>query len=133
MFMTTINNQFLLMNKKTIAAGKFFVKTGLLLVTVLVMAVNQLPAQQKTISGTVTDAGDNNKALTNVSVVVKGTTRGTTTNSEGRFTIEAAENETIVFSIIGYEQQELKPGRQETLSVRLRSTDSQLESVVVTA
>jgi TonB-linked SusC/RagA family outer membrane protein len=133
MFMTTTHNQFLLMNKKTIAAGKFFYKTGLILITAMVMAVIQLPAQQKTISGTVTDAADNNKPLANVSVVVKGTTRGTTTNAEGRFTIEASENETLVFSIVGFELQELKIGSQESVSLRLRSTDAQLETVVVTA
>ena len=132
-FMTTTHNQFLLMNKKTIAAGKFFFKTGLILVTCLVMAVIQLPAQQKTISGTITDAADNNKPLSEVSVVVKGSTRGTTTNAEGRFTIAVSENETLVFSAVGYEPQEVKITNQETVALQLRSNGGELEGVVVTA
>jgi TonB-linked SusC/RagA family outer membrane protein len=132
-FMTTTLNQFLLMNQKTIAAGKFFLKSGLILITFLVVAVNQLAAQQKTISGTITDATDNNKPLANVSVVVKGSTRGTTTNAEGRFSIEAAENETLVFSVVGYLLQEVKVAGQQNISLQLRSSDAQLESVVVTA
>lgn len=121
------------MNQKTIAAGKFFVKTGLILITCLVMAVTQLTAQQKTISGTITDATDNNKPLSNVSVVIKGTTRGTTTNAEGRFSIEASADETLVFSAVGYEPQELKVNNRESISLQMKSSDGMMEGVVVTA
>jgi TonB-linked SusC/RagA family outer membrane protein len=131
--MTTSFNQFLLMNQKTIAAGKFFLKSGLILITFLVMAVNQLTAQQKTISGTITDAADNNKPLANVSVLVKGTSRGTTTNSEGRFSIGASGDETLLFTLVGYAMQEVKIAGQENILLQLKATGTELEGVVVTA
>ncbi len=65
---------------------------------------NYLIAQETTVSGTVT--GDNGP-LNGVSVTVKGSTRGTSTNSSGRFTILAPSNATLVFSSVGYTSNEV--------------------------
>ncbi|WP_346239293.1 TonB-dependent receptor [Niabella insulamsoli] len=59
----------------------------------------------ETIKGMVRDADSN--PLSNVSVIVKGTSRGGVTAEDGSFGIEAALNDTLVFSISGYQQQEV--------------------------
>jgi TonB-linked SusC/RagA family outer membrane protein len=82
--------------------------------------------------GLIRDAA--NAPVENVSVSVKGTTRGTTTNAQGRFSISAAEKETLVISSVGFETQELllgKPGT--TMNITLTTASGQLEGVVVTA
>src|SRR4051812_27168939 len=60
---------------------------------------------QQAVTGKVT--GEADKPLSGVSVQVKGTTKGTTTNAQGAFSISASNNDVLVFSYVGYEQQEL--------------------------
>ena len=60
-------------------------------------------AVQAVISGVV--SGDNGKPLSGVSVQVKGSTRGTTTDASGKFSINASESDVLVFSYVGYETQ----------------------------
>ena len=104
-----------------------------LLGTVLLLMVNMaLFAQQKKITGTVTNPNDN-KPIPDVNVQVKGTSRGTTSNEKGEFSINAAENETLVFSAIGFQVREVKLGKQDRLNVQLLGTANELENVVVTA
>ena len=62
--------------------------------------------QDITVTGSVTGVGDEG-GLPGVNVVVKGTTTGTSTDSEGRYTIRVPENATLVFSFIGYTTQEI--------------------------
>ncbi|RFM36200.1 TonB-dependent receptor [Chitinophaga silvisoli] len=66
-----------------------------------------------------------------VSVAIKGTSRGTTTQQDGSFTITADENATLVFSFIGYANQEVPVGGQATLNITLKKNASQLDQVVV--
>jgi TonB-linked SusC/RagA family outer membrane protein len=120
------------MNKKTIAAGKRCIWMRILLVTVLVTAGANVLAQQKKITGVVKNPTDNSP-LANISVVVKGTTRGTTTDAKGQFTITAADNEILTFSAIGYNSQDFKVGKQEVINVQLLPSNNELEGVVVTA
>ena len=58
-------------------------------------------AKNITVSGTVLRSEDN-EPLIGVSVLVEGTTRGTITDIDGRFTIEAEKGQTIEFSYVGY-------------------------------
>ncbi len=60
---------------------------------------------QSEVEGTVTDT--TGLPMGDVSVTVKGTSRGTATNKEGHFAIQAASNATLVFSYIGYATQEI--------------------------
>lgn len=87
--------------------------------------------QQETVSGLVTDSAE--RPLQGVSVLVKGTSRGTATNAEGQFQIEAKPGETVVFSNIGYEVREVVLTNQLNLSVTLLPVYSDLDEVVVTA
>lgn len=86
---------------------------------------------QLPVTGRVTDqqTGD---VLPGASVVVKGSSTGTATNAEGRYTINAPdENATLVFSFIGYESVEMKLGNKTTLDVTLMQAAKQLNELVV--
>ena len=64
---------------------------------------------QKTVSGKVTDA--DGKPISNVSVLVKGTTTGTTTDANGTYSLQVPANGKVIeFSILGYETQSLSIG-----------------------
>lgn len=87
-------------------------------------------SQVKTISGKVTDAG-NGEMLPGVSVVVKGTTRGTATNFDGDYKIDVEANQTLIFSFIGYTTQEIVVGSENVINVKLGLSVESLEEVVV--
>src|SRR5690606_8237108 len=85
---------------------------------------------QQTLRGTVTDEQGN--PLPGVSVVVKGTTTGTSTDQEGRYEIELpSASSVLVFSIIGYTPQEIPAQGDTELSVVLKEQLGDLEEVVV--
>jgi len=84
-----------------------------------------------TISGRVTDA-DSKQALPGVSVVVKGSTRGTNTDADGRYSISVpSEETTLVFSFVGYLAQEVPVGSRKAVDVTLRTDTKALNEVVV--
>ncbi len=87
-------------------------------------------AQDKTISGTVTDEA-NASPLPGVSVVSKGTTRGVQTDFDGNYTIIADESAMLVFSYVGFLTQEISVGGKTTIDVQLREDVAQLDEVVV--
>lgn len=70
-------------------------------------------------------------ALPNVSVFVKETKSGTTTNSLGQFTIKAKKGQTLVFSMVGYTDQELPITNDEPIHLSLAPNSTSLENVVV--
>ncbi|NDV59057.1 TonB-dependent receptor [Bacteroides sp. 519] len=86
--------------------------------------------QTKSISGTVTD--NNNEPLIGVSVVVKGTSNGTITNIDGGYTIQVPDAKTVlVFSYVGYNNQEITVGNQTVINVVMAEDSKLLEEVVV--
>jgi iron complex outermembrane recepter protein len=87
-------------------------------------------SQLQAITGKVTD--EKGAGLVGVSVTVKGTNKGTTTDAQGIYGIEADENSTLVFSYIGFSKKEIKAGSQSTINVSLKEDASSLEEVVVT-
>ncbi|MEZ4903819.1 MAG: SusC/RagA family TonB-linked outer membrane protein [Spirosomataceae bacterium] len=91
-----------------------------------------LLAQDRTISGKLIGASDNS-VLPGVSVVVKGTSRGTTTDNNGDYKVSVPNNATLIFSYIGYIKREVKVGNQNTINVSLDNDESVLDEVVVTA
>ncbi len=98
---------------------------------VLLIAFSAMAAYaQQTVTGTVRDEQG---TVSGVSVSVVGTTRGTQTDDDGRFSIQASPGEVLRFSIIGYEAQEVTVGTSTTINVSLVADASQLEEVVVTA
>lgn len=89
-----------------------------------------LYAQNRTVSGQVRDSKNN--PLAGVSVVVKGTTKGASTDTEGRFTIaDVPENAVLVFSSTGFAMQESALNGRSTVDLTLEEIASSLNEVVV--
>ena len=83
----------------------------------------------QTIDGRVTD--ETGQGLPGVSVVLKGTTTGTTTNTDGQYKLAAAPMNTLVFSYVGYTSQEVAVGNKTTVNTVLAPDDKTLGEVVV--
>ncbi|OJV15609.1 MAG: hypothetical protein BGO21_32040 [Dyadobacter sp. 50-39] len=98
---------------------------------------NLLPAKKtraeavlRMISGVVND--EKNEPLPGVSVVVKGTQTGTITDSEGKYSLDVPEeNSILVFSYVGYLHQEVSLNNQTALNITLLADNKALEEVVV--
>jgi TonB-linked SusC/RagA family outer membrane protein len=90
-------------------------------------------AQEINVSGKVTDATDG-VPLPGVNVVVKGTTNGTVTDSEGKYGLTVPNaSSVLVFSFIGLVTQEVEVGGRQVIDVPMASDITQLNEVVVTA
>ncbi len=85
--------------------------------------------QEMNLSGVVTDESDG-LSIPGVSIVVKGTTNGTITDMDGKYSITAALNDVLVFSFIGMQSQEVIVN-SEIINVSLRSEVTDLSEVVV--
>lgn len=88
------------------------------------------PSQSKSLSGLVTSAADN-EPLVGVSIKVRGTTNGTITDFDGRYTLNVSGDATLVFSYIGYVTKEVRYTGQSTLNVTLSEDAQSLDEVVV--
>ncbi len=96
------------------------------------LCVGLLFAQEKTVSGTVTD-GATGEALPGANVTVQGTQTGTTTDAQGQYELDVpGPGAVLVFSFIGYQSQEIEVGDQTVIDVVLQEDVGQLEEVVVT-
>ena len=82
------------------------------------------------IKGKVSD--DKGEGLPGVSVSVKGTSKGTTSDASGNYTIDANKGETLVFSSIGFQKKEVKISGESTLDISLIVDNQTLSEVVVT-
>lgn len=99
----------------------------------LLFLVTSLGLYAQRISGKVTAASDG-APLPGVSVVVKGTSNGTTTNADGDYALDVpGSSEALVFSFIGYATQEVQIAGQTQINVSLADDITQLNEVVVTA
>lgn len=102
------------------------------ILTLLLAFVVQITfAQEKTITGTVTD-GDG-LPLPGVNVLIKGTSTGTQTDFDGNYAIDASVGDVLVFSFVGLETAEYTVGSADRIDVTMSPSASQLEEVVVTA
>src|SRR5690554_1035987 len=101
-----------------------------ILTLLLVFFVQLTFAQEKTISGAVTD--DTGLPLPGVNIIIKGTATGTQSDFDGNYSIEANEGQTLVFSYVGFETQEVLVGTSNTIDVAMQA-GSALDEVVVTA
>ncbi|TWF45724.1 TonB-linked SusC/RagA family outer membrane protein [Chitinophaga polysaccharea] len=87
-----------------------------------------IPLQVK-IQGRV--SSEKGELLPGVTIVVKGTHNGTTTNDKGDFTVDANPGDVLVFSIVGYTSQEIIVGNQTSINVVLKMSVNEVEQVVV--
>lgn len=113
------------MNSKRLTQLSFLIVFSLLIQTVY--------GQGRILSGKVTDQ-ENGSPLAGVSVLVKGTSTGINTSSDGTFKISLpVKSNILVFSNVGYVQKEISVGENSYLSVTLESEARKLNEVVVTA
>ncbi len=99
------------------------------ILTLLLAFVVQISfAQEKTVSGTVTD---DSGGLPGVSVVIKNTSKGTETDLDGKYSIKANVGDVLVFSYIGYETVEKTVGASNTIDVKM-AEGNVLDEIVVT-
>ncbi len=97
-----------------------------------VKSLEKAEVMAQTIKGKVTD--EKGAGLPGVSVLIKGTQRGTTTNAEGTFQLEVPETSSLlVFSYVGYQSKEIAVGNQTNITVSLAPESKSLGEVVVTA
>lgn len=87
-------------------------------------------AQTRQVSGTVTSSEDG-LGIPGVSVVVKGTTIGVTTNLDGKYTLDVPQNATLVFSFVGMKPQELAVSA-DVINVVMEPETKEIEELVVT-
>jgi iron complex outermembrane recepter protein len=103
-----------------------------LLWTVWIMVAGVTITFGQTLTGRVTSNSDGT-SLPGVSVLVKGTTNGTTTDMDGKYSINVQSDATLVFSFIGYLAQTISISGRTTLDVAMEEDVAQLGDVVVTA
>lgn len=102
------------------------------ILTLLLAFVVQISfAQEKTVTGTVTD-GDG-LPLPGVNIILQGTSSGTQTDFDGNYSIEVSIGDVLEFSYVGFETQEISIGQASTYDVSLQPDASELDEVVVTA
>src|SRR5258706_10240737 len=104
----------------------------LLVIGTFILGIQLLSsAQERSITGTVkSDAGE---ALPGVNILIKGTTTGTTTGADGKYTLQAPGNATLGYSYIGYNFQEIPVGNHTNIDVTMAADVQSLSKVVVTA
>jgi TonB-linked SusC/RagA family outer membrane protein len=107
----------------------------IIILTLIALLVQLLPVQaQQTrkVTGTVTDA-NTHEAIIGVTVVLKGTNKGTITNFDGVYSLDITNtgDEVLQFRFIGYADREEKVGSRSTIDVDLAESNQQLEDVVV--
>ena len=102
----------------------------MLLMGVSVFAAEAL-AQQKTVRGQIT--GEQGIALPDVTIAIKGTSRGTSSNNGGNYFIRAEDGQVLQFRLVGYSPEERTVGAGTVIDVQLRRAATKLDEVVVTA
>jgi TonB-linked SusC/RagA family outer membrane protein len=106
-------------------------KTYTWLVALLLLLSSQAAWAQR-ISGTVAD--EDGQAIPGVSVLIKGTTRGTITDLDGKFELAATKGESIIFALVGYQQQTVAVNDGVgTMSITLAGGNVKMDEVVVSA
>jgi TonB-linked SusC/RagA family outer membrane protein len=107
-------------------------KTKLKVILTLLLAffVQISFAQEKTVSGTVSDSSG---TLPGVSVLIRGTTTGTDTDFDGKYTIKASTGDVLVFSYVGYKNVQKTVGSSNTINISMLEDENVLDEIVVTA
>ncbi len=105
-------------------------KIKLLLIAISLSICNFAVAQTKFVKGTVKD--DTGAPVPGVTILVAGTTKGTSTDFDGNYTIEASATDRLTFSFVGLAPQTITVGTQTTINVTLLPSAEALAEVVVT-
>ena len=101
-----------------------------ILTLVLAFVVQITFAQDKAVSGTVSD--DSGMPIAGVNIIVQGTSSGTQSDFDGNYSIMVDEGGSLTFSYVGYTSVSKTVGGSDTINVTLSEDVAQLEAVVVT-
>lgn len=104
----------------------------MIFVVICIGCITNVLWAQKVVTGIVMDKSAN-EPLIGASVVIKGTTKGTVTNVDGKYSIEVSANDVLKFSFVGMESKEELVGNRSVINVSLSSGALALNEVVVTA
>tara|TARA_R110001592_G_scaffold39084_15_gene128850 strand:+ start:7261 stop:10338 length:3078 start_codon:yes stop_codon:yes gene_type:complete len=105
-------------------------KSKIVLLVVMLMNITLFAQEDYTIKGVVTSQVDSSP-LPGVSVVIKNTTTGTSTDFDGNYTIRVKRGNVLIFSFLGYETKSITVTNQKTLNVVLSEDSNVLDEVVV--
>jgi len=105
-------------------------KRLLMMIGILFITIFQVIAQERVISGKVVSS-EEGSALPGVSVTVKGTTRGVTTDANGFYKISVPNNAKLAFSFVGFNAQDVTVGAKTELNIVLKSAATDLDEVVI--
>ncbi len=114
----------------TFTAGILLKRSSFICTLLLFLATSA--SAQKTVTGIVKNAEDDSP-LPAVTIQIKGTSVGTTTDQNGNFSIRAADNQTIVATAVGFAPLENRVGNRSVINFSLTLTTGELEGIVVTA
>lgn len=103
-----------------------------LAVFLFIVGIHLSMAQEKTVTGKVTDASDGSP-LPGVTIMIKGGHTGTSTDVEGKYSLKVPENAVLVFSFVGMKTQEVSVAGKAAVDIRMESESKRMEEVVVTA
>ena len=121
---------FIKVRKKSERRNKVF---SALFVGLIMLCFSNVYAQDNiNINGLVTDGGELGGPLPGVTILVKGTATGTSTDFDGNYALNnVSANATLVFSYVGYQTQEIAVNGQSTINVTLQVDVSQLDEIVI--
>eukprot|EP01029_Cantina_marsupialis_P032154 TRINITY_DN957_c0_g6_i1.p1 TRINITY_DN957_c0_g6~~TRINITY_DN957_c0_g6_i1.p1 ORF type:complete len:1004 (-),score=147.98 TRINITY_DN957_c0_g6_i1:3283-6294(-) len=105
-------------------------KKLMFIICALILGVQVVNAQTNQITGTVTSA-DDGMGMPGVSVVIKGTTTGTSTDIDGKYALDAQATDILVFSFVGMVPQEITVGNQTVIDVVLETESIGVDEVIV--
>ncbi len=105
-------------------------KRLLMIIGILFITIFQIIAQDRVITGKVVSSEDGSP-LPGVSITVKGTTRGVTTDASGAYKISVPNNAKLAFSFVGFNAQDVSVGARTELNMVLKSAATDLDEVVI--
>lgn len=117
------------MEKRNFGRSSLLFAGRFLFVLLIAILGGRLQAQQRAVTGKVSD--DKGNSITGVSVSVKGSTVTTSTDETGSFSISVDDNQVLVFSSIGYATQEIEVGTKRIINVLLQTAVADMGEVVV--
>lgn len=101
-----------------------------ILILIMLVITNMAFTQQRTVTGTVI-SNEDKAALPEVTIIVKGTTKGTKTDVDGKYSLDLSGNETLVFSYVGFISKEVPVSNRSVIDISLAPDNQHLEDVVV--
>lgn len=105
----------------------------LLMAVAMLLVTAAVSGQRRTLITGIVVSAENNQPLAGVTIRITGTARGTTTDVDGRYSLDAETGDSLDFHYIGFVSQQFRLGNARTLNVSLKPVSNELNSVVVTA